>query len=461
MRLPQGKSQNKGQRGSKQAQLALESSSERKRMVAMSVLLVLVLVSFLAVRGQENRYRSQEVETLPNSALADLPIEIAAPEIDGEQIGELVSDLTETDRVLLDRDAIEFAFEQTSGLLDAHYIPLAGRELDDLSWRELSADPAGWRGQLYRVRGRVDGLKREQGSSGELWRGRLTTADQRTVHFALRKVPKDLEVGQWIRFDGLFLKAFRDEVDGEWIAGPLLAGRSAKASYPPLGVVSEIGAYDFLDVTDADKDYGGELEDYEEELALLLAYARDVDPDSIDWDAVPELDSDTLTSIYENGRQWRAQPVRLPVLRLLGITNLAVGENPARIEKVADGWIGSQMWKASNGLIHFRAPFPIEGLGRNDLITGRAFFFINEKYVPQKGGLSVASFFVLQDIQRHIPPPDNFVRNVTIAICGLVLLLAGTFWFALLRDSRRAKELRKELVRRRRERRTKAPSASS
>ncbi len=442
--------------GSKHSAL-LTTRSERNRMLAMAALFVLCLIAFFSVRSQEDRYRDGETEGLPPAEEAQ-PLAIATPQIDGERLGALVTDQTDTDRVLLDREAIELALNQTRGLLDAHFAPLAGRALDDLAWRELEADPGGWRGALFRVRGQLEELKREDAAAGELWRGRVTTGDGHAVFFALSQVPEGLALGDWIRFDALFLKAFRDEVAGSWTGGPLLAGRRALRSFAPLGTVTELTAQDLFDVIDADPDSGGKLEDHTQELYRLMAYARDAPPGAVDWDAAPELDSDTLNAIFNDPAAWRGRPVRLPVLRLLGVTNIAPGENPARLERIADGWIGSQTWTVSNGLVHFRAPFTIDELQRNDLITGRAFFLMNEKYVPSKGDLAVASFFVLERIERHVPAPDHFARNLMIALSALVVALIGVFWFALTRDARRSKELRAELVRRRRERRDKTLS---
>lgn len=447
----------KGSRPERHVPGGLSPVNENKRIAMMTILLAIVAGVFFFSRAQEARYRRQEAETVPPAPERPAQVELAVPQIDRARLAAAVRDATDTERVILERDGLAVALDGTAGLLDAHFEAMHGRVLDPGAWREIQADPAAFRGDLFRARGELLELVDEpQPDGSDLFRGALRSEDGVPVHFALRSVPDAIQPGDWMRLDGVFVKIFRDEVAGDWVDAPLLAGPRGVRSWPSYGTVTELGPYDLLDVADANIDSGGNLDDVFEERYRLLAYARDGGA-AVDWDAAPVLDNALLTQICKNGSKWRGKPLRIPISKLLGITNLKVGENPARLTQVAAGWIGNFSWTGPSPVVQFQAPFPIE-IPEGALVRANAFFFMNAKYVPKKGGLSAAPFLVLQSIEQHIPPEDHFVRNAVLALIALVVAMGCLFAVLLLRDSRKNRELREELIRRRRERRARSSS---
>lgn len=439
----------------------VDSSSEKKRVIAMSVLLAMVAALWIGSKWKESEYReNEEAEIVAATDEVEPAVSIAVPTIDVEGLAALVSDRDELDRLTLERDAIELALNNLGPYLSSHFEAMDGRTLDELADRELRADPDLLRGDLFRVRGTVESFEVEDRALFDLVRGRLRREDGGVAYFATERVPVGIDVGDWVCLDGIFVKLFRDESDERrWIEAPLIVGPRLVESFAPLGPVTELDPNRFATITDADLDDGGDLRDYYRERFELLAYARDLPADAIDWSEAPELTNEMLTRVFQDGAPHRGKPFRIPVSRLQDGRTVAVGENPARLERVGQGWIGNFQWLGPAPVIRFQAPFPIEDLQFKDLVTANGFFLMNFKYEARKGDIRVAPFFVLSSIERFVPPTNNFTKIALWTVAGVVLLLAAMFWLLLMRDKRKATVLREELVRRRRERRARTSSA--
>jgi len=440
----------------------VDSTAERNRLIGMSLLLVIVAALWIGSRWKETEYRESERAKLTLESQEDIEVQVAVPEIDVESLASMVSDRDEVDRVTLERDAIELALNNLGPYLDSHFEPMNGRPLDPQAQLEIQADPGLARGELFRVRGVVEAFEVENRALYDLVRGRLRTEHDEVAYFATERVPAGIDVGDWVRLDGIFVKLFRDENDErEWVEGPLIVGPRMVESYAPFGPVETLDPEHFAAVTDADLDDGGDLRDYFSQRFELLAYARDLDEGSIDWESAPELDNRMLTEVFENGERYRCQPFRIPISRLQDGRTVAVGENPARLKRVGQGWIGNFNWVGPAPVFRFQTPHPIGDLRIKDFVTAEGFFLMNFKYEAAKGDIRVAPFFVLHSIERFIPPEDNFTQIALWTLGGLVVFMAVLFWVLLMRDKRKASALREELVRRRRERRARASSAPS
>ena len=438
----------------------VDTSSERNRLIGMSVLLVLVGALWIGSKWKENEYREKEDAEIAIEEKKEPVVAIAVPTVDVEGIKALVADRDELDRVTLERDALELALNNLGPYLDSHFEAMDGRLLDAQADLEIRADPDLARGEMFRVRGVIEDFEIEDRALFDLVRGRMRTEDGKVVYFATERVPVGIDHGDWVRLDGLFVKLFRDENEQrEWVEGPLIVGPRLAESFEALGPVTEIDPTRFATITDADLDDGGDLRDYYLERFELLAHARDLPADAIDWSTVPELTNEKLTEVFEDGERWRCQPFRIPISQLQDGRTVAVGENPARLDRVGQGWIGNFQWLGPAPVIRFQTPFPLEGLAFKDLVTANGFFLMNFKYEAQKGDIRVAPFFVLSSIERYIPAQNNFTTIALWTVVGIVLMLAALFWLLLMRDKRKASALREELVRRRRERRGRAATA--
>jgi hypothetical protein len=123
-----------------------------------------------------------------------------------------------------------------------------------------------------------------------------------------------------------------------------------------------------------------------------------------------------------------------------------------RIDKLTEGWLGSQGWPGVH-LVFFTSPQPPGDLARKDDVTGRGFFFKVMGYEPAQGGMAVAPFLVLADLQE-VPPADNSTFQALLYFAGgtfLVLLIV--IGVMLVRDRRRSSALQAELLLRKRARR--------
>jgi len=185
----------------------------------------------------------------------------------------------------------------------------------------------------------------------------------------------------------------------------------------------------------------------------LLAYARDLQEDTIDWETVPELDNIALGELFEDGEKFRVQPYRIPISVYLGGSSKTIAENPARLETVTEGWIGNQLWSSGNGVIKFVGPFGNPGLQRPNLVTARGFFFRNHLYSPRDGGAALAPLFVLVDIEPFQAAADTRIPVILAGVFFGTIALIGLLVFLLMRDKKKSQALQEDLVRRKRERR--------
>jgi hypothetical protein len=181
-----------------------------------------------------------------------------------------------------------------------------------------------------------------------------------------------------------------------------------------------------------------------------MAFARDLPPDAIDWDLAPVLTTELLDELNEDPQKWRFQPMRIPISRIQDVRVKRTGENPARIERYTQGWIGNPTW---NNVIHFRSPAVNTELSLGDYAVARGFFLHNFAYDPKSFDLRSAPFFVLYSIDKFYPKENPWLVMLAYTVAGGSVLLTGLLIFILFRDKRKAKALHEELIRRRRARR--------
>jgi hypothetical protein len=445
---------------SKARRSAAAAAGMRNRLIFMALMLALVLAAMFTALYQSRKMSADEAARLPE---ARSPSEvIAVPPFDVAHLGTLVRDGTEAERVRADEEGLALLLEHARRLTPVHLRAMGIRTLAAEAAAELAADPGAHRAQPFRVRGWVERLfeRTRPGRNEVEHHGTLRTADGLAAHFVVAELGDRASEGSFLLVDGLFLKIARVEGAEGWIEAPLLVGPRAQRSYP----ATERGgsAEDFpgeILATVIDDSLHEIAPPPEEAFWELMAWARALGPGAVDWAAAPELDGQVMGEILDDGRSWRGRAIRLPVVRNQGTWIEEVGENPARIERVTKGWIGSWEWQRG-GVIHFVLPFAAPELERATTITGRGFFFRNHAYEARDGGLRSAPMFVMHSVDVFVPPESAVLAYTAWTVGSLLLVLVVIFAVLLRRDRRRSAELHAELVRRRRARRGSAPAAS-
>ena len=441
------------------------TKSEKKRLLVMVLGVFFVAIALWTSFIKARAYRDSSGAELP-SGLAEFEETVHLPEIDVAAIEPLVREDAPEDRVLIDNEALDLLMKDARGLTLKQFEAMDARVLDGEAIGELLENPAAHRAEPFTVRGEVDALKsRRRGATNrEEHIGRIVLDDGSVAYFVALSVP---DLGGYVRFDGLFLKAFSDEdpeVSGSWIDGPLLVGPLAVRSYPDLGRVESLDPADFEDVADAVlvPDEGQELNIVRETpfdpLWTLMAYARDLPEGAVDWEAAPELTQELLMEVEAKPSEWRAQPVRIPISRIQDARVLRANENPARIERYTQGWIGNTTWK---NVIHFKAPEVDFDLHIKDHAFGRGFFMHLFAYDSARNELRSAPLFVLESIERFEPTPDPVYVQLGYVIAGAAAGLIGLFFWLLRRDKKKASALQAEMARRRRARQARSKPTDS
>jgi len=431
----------------------LFSGKERFKLIAMGMGVVLIAIALLYVDGPGRGEGGAADANVPEAPTQEIVI---APKIDVASFASLTRDATTGDRVVLEGDALERAFTQSSLLRDAVFDPLGGLELDTHTYDELVRRPADRRGQLYRVWGRVAAVQQlaasNTGNPRNLIRVDLEGGD--SAFLAVMLFPEGPpRSGDFLRFDGLFLKLFRDDTEQGWIEGPLLVGPRAISSFPRMDPVASLAPGMFDHVRD-DNVMDGSSGLPPTEFWSLVSYVQNLSEGDVDWDAAPVLDNELISSIFADGTDWRGKPVRIPVCMVLGLWNQPQKENPLRIEKLAEGWLGHQPWVGQAKLVRFVSPFENETVRqRLDQVTARAFFFKNLAYSPKHGGAGIAPFFVVHSMQIATPVEAKGLYQLMWVVGGIFLILVAAIVLLLRRDQARSRALQEDLLRRRRMRR--------
>lgn len=440
------------------------AATQRNRLIFMSVLLTLVVIALFASDAQRRRLEQGNPGRLPADGG---PTEVLAlPAYDANALDGLVRDGSPEERVLSEPKALDSLLSYASLLTTEHYAELGVRELTAEVALALDADPPAFRAKAFRVRGYVETIQERrrralvQGSPDRTeLHGTLRLEDGRAAHFVVLEAPENATIDSYVRIDGLFLKLYSVEGRDGWVEAPLLVGRRAVRSYPSLAYVGEPGEKPVhllatvVDDVNADDGVDVAPTPFEAQWALM-AYARDLPEDAVDWEAAPELNNELMTELLRNGRAWRGEPVRVPIVQLQDAWGEDAGENPARIDRFTTGWIGSWEWTNQAGVAKFLMPFSARRLETAKLITGHGFFFRNHAYRRRDGGWHIAPLFVMHSVDVYVPPELTNLNWILYGVGALTIGLIVTFWALLRRDRRKSAALHEELTRRRRARRS-------
>ncbi len=443
------------------------AASENRRLIYMIGGLFVVLGILVSSLIQSRLVVPREAPQTLEDESASAPALVAQPEIDVERLEALVADADPADQVVLESEAADLLLAAARRYTGAHFAALDTPELDAERVAALESEPAAHRAEPCTARGWIDALRLRSGAAfGAEYLGRLRLEDGSVVHFLVPEASTDGQeeggapvFGDFVRIDGLFLKIYRTEVEeqpGTWLAGPLLVGSRMLDSAPAFGPVVELDARILSEVEDAvlgaraDQEPNLVLETPAEPFWHLMAYARDLPADALDWSAAPELDQRLLDELLERPADWRAQPIRIPISRLQDGRVKLAGENPARIERYTQGWIGNTTWK---NVLQFKTPLVLPDLHVGDLVRGQGFFLHDFAYESAERGLRVAPVFVLHALERHVPRTSPVFAYISWSVAGMGAFLTVLFIVLLRRDKRRSEEFQAALVQRRRARR--------
>jgi hypothetical protein len=437
-------------------QAAALASREKKRILMMSVLALVLAASYLYSR----QWRRAKIDEEQGGLASQLDLQpqvrekVFVPDFDQLAVLEEIRDKRPEDRVLEDGAPLDAVLTYGRLLTPRHLEEMGAEELTPERAAAIAADPSQHRIAALRAHGTIADLATRQrdGKTTE-YVGSMRLEGGGYAHFVLRSEPKGLGVGDFALLDGLFLKLFSARVDGNWREGPLIVGGRLAPSWPdapnPAGLAAlleEVRDDELSDFTGLPWD-------------VLWEHMRQVrEPaTAAEWDAAPVINHELLTKIFTDGEAYRGKPFRFPVCINVHTWVDRPGENPARLAAFTNGWMGNMTWKGQAKVIQFFMPGAHEELidkeGVAHYLTARGYFIKNFIYEARRGATERVPLFVMESVEPFTPPEDPLPRRILWAIFGGTLFFIALFWFLVVRDRRKALALQEELTRRRRARR--------
>jgi hypothetical protein len=442
------------------AQAGFFSAAEKRRFIGMAVLALIVAGAFLATIFSQSRGQQPKASRAAPPERPKFEESVATPTIDAARWNELARDATPEERVLLEGPALAQAFATAKLLRDAHFAPMGGIEPQPADLEALAKDPKGRRGQLARLRGWIEELEEVPSVHGSdaYWRGRLRLESGGTAYFAaLQASESGVFEGEFARVDGFFLKLLRRNVTGAWVDAPLFVGPLVKRSFPKIEPVLSLAPDSLGSVVDDTTDMALGMQ--HDEFWRLVSYAANLPADAVDWSQARVLDRQAMSELSEAAAQFRGVPMRLPACQIMDVWTQTQGENPLRVARMSQGWLGLDQWIGpSNGLVRFLSPKVDLPLKRGDLVTAHGFFFKHLAYEPAGAEVAVAPTFVLHSIQVYLPPSLGSWRWILAGFGISLCALFGLIMALSARDRKRAEKLAADLRNRRKQRRALSPS---
>lgn len=434
------------------------AGNEKKRLMIMGGAFVVLLSVFIwklpdATKGK------QAVD--PAASEVQAP-KFKIPELHPDEVDALAKDATEAGRSTLEPGLIDIALDDADKLAEPHYNAMKTPDANAETIAALEADLTAARQKPLRLRGFVLSMRERTREDNKPYKtGLLVLDDGSPAFYAVsRLADKDLGVGSAVRVDGLFVKMMRDEVDGTWFEGPLVAGREMIRSFPALYTESgDHGPFteaELANIHNDDIESGIGTLPFEEKWKLM-ARAKLLKEGEINWDEVPVLDAATLSDILENGDKWRGQPIRLPEdgAALMTSASSPAGENPARITTETEGWLADNSWLNLAPAVEFLAPFGVTIPDEKDpTVLGRGFVFKNLSYRSSGTGVRLTPVLVLSELTPMARPDESIFGYMMAGVAGISVLLGIGIFLLLRRDNRQSREFqaqRRERARKRRE----------
>jgi hypothetical protein len=384
------------------------------------------------------------------------------PTFDESALLEQVRDASPQDRVLEDKLPLEAVMRYVGLLDDPHFEELGLSALTPEVNAELEGDPAAHRMRPLRAHGIVGrlGKRRDREAGFDEYYGSIVLENGSAAHFVVREMPSELELGHFVRVDGLFLKLFNAEADNDFIEGPLLLGRRIVPSFERYDAETIANLPALASVVDDSS--GNEVGVPHDARWQMMARAA---APAADGPELLELTNETMVMLFQDGAAHRGQRFRLPISINMGTWVEKVPENPLRLPAITTGFVANATWKGSVPLLQFIAPFERpelqDRLGAAHYLTGTGYFLKNTLYEKRDGQPAIAPFFVMDTLETFSPNEDKVTRTIMWAVFGSTGLLIGLIYVLVKRDKRESQALHKEMLRRRRERRSRASAQPS
>lgn len=469
-------------------QAAALARRDRVRLIAMSVLAVLVLGAYLYTTSSTSQRASQkaaegEIAISGTTATDETTVDIKVPAFSHTVLLGDIQDATPAEQELLSSEPLAAVFDYARLLTPGSMRALGITEFDAEIQAAIEAAPATERLKPLRVRGSVVTARRRPrdtagaSRSGDDWIGTLQTLDGRFAHFLVAAAPKRadgerrVEVGDFLRVDGLFHAIYRTsiDIDGSTAAtsAPLVVGLRLEPTDLPMTAELAEDAPALADVIDDSLSEIHENREFREAFWQLMGRAKLQGPE-VNWDEVPELNSDLLTSIHKNGEAFRGQPFKVPVSVNVDTYSIRVGDNPLRLDRQTEGWISNSTWKGSVKTIKWIGPFTRQDMLRKTLMnddrrymTARGYFFRNHAFENNLGQPARSPIFVMESVEVFRPEEDKAIVWFKWAVVCITVLLTIAVALLLRADKRKSKALYEDIVRRKRARRDReaAPTA--
>ena len=429
------------------------SNENRKLLIMTGGVIFLLIALFTMNEGMFGGKPQEQVD----EEVAEMDAGIAVPQLDTAKLSELVSDKTEDARDIQEEEGREFLLEYTSRLAEPHYRAMLTPSLTQDISQQVLANPDAWRGKPLRMRGYIREMRTKARPNGsKYYDGTMILDDGSQGHFVIQKLGRDdLGVGNSVRIDGILMKVFRSESGDELVEAPLVVGRSAERSFPAL-YTEDVGPFtesELNNIVNDDMVNGIGSLPFEEKWKLLgrAKYSSE----DVNWDDAPVLDRALLSDYLKNGDDYRGMPVRLPLdgVAVLNTSTDLQGENPARIERVTDGWITENEWISTVPSLHFIGPFDIDyPVNDRTVAIGRGFFFKNLSYESSEVGLRRAPVLVLAELEELPRTEEKIVGYLIYGVAAGCIAIIAFIFLLLRRDAKSSSAFQKRLSDRKRRR---------
>jgi len=432
-----------------------QGGSEKIRLLAMAVLLVVLVVVYFATRNKGGGTD----QAVPMDTRFD-PIETSTenappvPKVDPARLAE-VRDATEQERVIIEAAPLQHLLEEASAAVPGDFRRLGARRLTDELYEQVLADPARFRGQPFVTKGLFAWSAPTpadmvySGPSGDLagtlpvFRGLFTDERGRQYTFTVLDDPAAMEPGQVVRLAGFFFKAqavFAPGDDSEVIDPTLhFVGERLVRSYLAMEPVEEI-SLPLLESTVRDYEIHEKMDLPEEPLYHVLSYVKNVDADELSARA----QDTTAAALRIHPNRYRGRPVRvLGTFHKMWVRELGDhGENPLEIPSVYHGLL------VHNGptFTYFISLDPkpdwvTENPHTNVIAEG--IFLKVYLYQAQNGQAVVCPLLVVKRFLPYVVDSSSIHLVLMVGVLGIAGVMLLWFGVSALRDRSTDQEFRR------------------
>lgn len=400
---------------------------------------------------------------------------VAVPEIDQELL-RTAKDATHAQRLVLEPEPLAHLLEKSIDVVPSVAEAL-GMPKEPVPVSMLRASPETYRGAYLWYSGELQYLS--IGKSGHpvdgyrIYEGFLTTPDGETVTFRVSMVPPGVEVGEFVRVEGFFLKLRDSTTQPKAEMAPLLVGPELFLDYPPWPPITELDPQMFASIRDGVVENGEwvDFQDAEDDLETsegeplwaLASYAMHQaggDQDTLaHWRQVPAFVSKEQLDRFKYDQVAPGTP-----FRLLGTFVMAewfaARPNPIGIDHWTQAWI--QVRDLGGKIVPIWIPKRIGDIKFGASLEVRAYYFRRYVYdLRNQDGKAFTPLFVAAGLERFDTGPEHpMAASVKYAFAGLVAFVIGLFFFIARRDRQAREAHETAMIERRRRRRQRGQPTS-